>query len=1029
MRSRFAMLAIALAAPLQAVDLDLGRLEAAVYSLPNVRAVVSSGIEEDSWVVSEFQDPVLAFPWRQLDHSSGVNATCQVTVRLWEDMSFPLGEAPEWKEVVDKTAVLDNRHRTRQDATFDKEGRIRLPVKLAPATPVRRLKMELISKVTSPFFTDVQREERPFYLTLRPNWKSREHHHPALMQMVALSYRRKIAAWRWKAYLRQVALASRSIKDAKRFVTESEVRRMMEETLDLASKAVDDDVLEQVAEDLLAESGKAMGEMRDGIDSVSRELLGVKRLAFTHLQAAEKAWAESETALGAVSPASRNFVVAFRDSSEAAGVRDSLDRSLYHLNKQLEALMHLWYVTSDAELALLLSRFEESVRLEDQELTGLGARLEAELGRDWDKHTWKPIGTSPLYRDRFPAADADKAAGSQLLRAIWFGLYYLIRIEHFNLGVLAEAARRARTGFDLDAPRVSIAPAFEERNLPPHLQVFAGVNGATVRPGELASYPITVRNLDRHAREVVLREVGPLPSGWYSGFSEKEATLQPGEEKRFVYSVTPPFYLGENAEVASAVRVYFSDEPSRYHEPVFTTLGAVSGQPVAVGDAESHLDIEVLASERTMRPGEVAKYTYLVRHSGPTKKLVSCELLSAPPAGWIAMLEPERLWLEPGEEARVDLRVTAPLYMDRSDRQEWVVGIAYADEFRTKERITFTTLATNLHAVRAEPHLNGDVVRTYFVQPGTTSVHDLLLQNKGNVKDTFDLFVAVPADGWGLRLEHAYMDLPAFSDPVRMPIRVQAPANGKAGDSIEVDITAMSATHPEIRTQNRIRLAIVGDPHLKLVADGAPYRVAPGDELRFSIRAENHGEGTMQLGFRPAQGIPRPGWIALEAPVGPLEPGETRRLEGRIRPPESERIGDLVPFSVAAVNETGEQVAELPFEVRIARRHEVSMVLDDSKTLTSKGLVAVKLLVTNLGTVPDTVQLLLSGLKRRYWARLSHSRLSLAPDEQKEITCFVRVPPHAEIGQDAVVEVQAKSAHDSKARAYVSVTVQPHGDP
>lgn len=1017
---------LAAGSPTRAVDLDIGRLEASVYSLPNVQADAKLGISEDAWVVSEFADPVLAFPWKQLDHSAGVNATCQVTVRLWEDASFPLGEIPEWKELVDKTVVLDDRgRRFGSESTFDREGRIRIPVKLSPATPVRRLKVQLLAKVDSPYFTDVRDEATPFYLTLRPAWKARQHHHPALMQMVALAYRRKLAAWKWKVWVRQAGLASRSLKDSKRF-TPDDARRMLAETQALAARALDDDVLEQVSEDLLAESGKAMGELHDGIEPLSRELLGVRRLAFTYLEAAQMAWTRAAPGLSEWTTG-RAFVAAFRSSSDALQVVESLDRVLYHLDRELEALTRLWHITNDGELALLLSRYEESLRLEDQEMVALGKALEDELGRDYAKHDWRPIQNSRLYAERFEGAAKERKPSAELLRAVWFGLYYLIRTEHFNLGVLAQAAREARKGFELNAPKVSLQPAFEEGNQPRHLEVVTSLTGATTRPGEPASYPITVRNLDRVAREVVVREVGPLPPGWFSSFSARELTLQPGETRRLTYAVTSPFYLQGDAEVRSAVRIAFDDEPARYHEPAFLTRALTSEGPKVALDPESRLQIEVEAAERTMRPGEVAKYTFMIRHHGPLKKLVTCELLSRPPEGWIAVLDPERLWLEPGEEARVDLRVTAPLYLETSDRQEWIVGIGYADEFAKKERIAFNTLATNLQAYKADPRVNGDVVRTYFVKPGSSATHEILIQNKGNVKDTFDVFVEAPRDGWYVRLEKPYLDLPEFSPPAALPLKVQAPAGAKAGDFVELSVVAVSATHPELRSTNKIRLAIVGDPCLELAAEGAPYRVGPGDELRFTVVARNKSEGTMKLGFRPAAGIARPGWLVAEAPVESLEAGATRRIECRIRPPDSERIGDEVGFALAAVNELGEEVAQVPFKVLVARRHEVALVLDDSRTLTAQGLVAVKLLVSNRGTVEDSVQLLLSGLKRRYWARLSAARLDLAPDETREITLFVRLPPDVDPGQDAVVEVQAKSAADSKARAYVSVTVRPHG--
>lgn len=1013
--------------PLPALDLDLGNMEAAVYSLPNVRAQASIGIEEDSFVVSEFADPVLAFPWKQLDHSSGVNATSQVTVRLWEDGSFPLGGAPVWKELLDKTVILDNRERLRGTATFDREGRIRLPIELHRSSPVRRLKLDLISKVDSPFFTEVEKDSRAFYLTLRPSWKSREHHHPALMQVMAMAYNRKRAAWRWKAFLREVTLASRSLKDARRF-TASEIRTMLDDSKTLAGRILEEDVLEQVAEDLLAESGKAMGKLRDGIEIAGEKLLGARRLAFTSLQASRKGWKEGTRALGRTSSA-RNFVAGFRDSAREVAVGQSLDKAMYHLDRQLEALGHLWYISSDAELALLFSRLEENLRLEDLELVELGKRLEEELGRNYDTHRWDKIERSPLFLKRFPEDSRSRESNATLLRSVWLGLYYLIRSEHFQLQVLAEATRQAREGFELNAPKVSLKPAFEGSNLPPHLQVTVSVTGATVAPGELASYPLTVRNLDISPRQVSLREVGPLPSGWFSGFSEQDFSLAPGESKTVTYSITSPFYLQEAQQVTSSVRIHFDDEPSRYHEPAFVTLASLGHDLPVMTNAESHLDIEVTDEETTMRAGEVSRTSYLVTHRGPTKKLVTCELLNRPPEGWIAVLDPERLWLEPGEEARVDLRVTAPLYMNESKRQEWVVGIAYADEFKNKERIAFTTVATNLETVQAEPVLNEEEVRTYFVKPGGSVTHQLTLANRGNAPDTFDFFLDVPPDGWYMRLEKPYLDLPAGAAPTPVPFRVQAPASAKAGDFVEVDLTAVSSTHPEIRTSNKLRLAIVGDPHLKIVPEAAPYACAPGDEVVFTLAAANHSDGDMRLGFRAAADNLHADWMLIEADVEPIEPGEIRRIQGRIRLPENVDVGDSIPFGVAAVNELGEEVDRVGFMVDVQSRHRVSLVLDDSRTLTSKGLVAVKLVATNEGTVHDMVQILLSGLKRRYWARLSHTRLSLAPRESQELTLFIRIPPHADPGQDAIVQVQAKSARDSKARAFVSVTVLPNDGP
>ena len=123
------------------------------------------------------------------------------------------------------------------------------------------------------------------------------------------------------------------------------------------------------------------------------------------------------------------------------------------------------------------------------------------------------------------------------------------------------------------------------------------------------------------------------------------------------------------------------------------------------------------------------------------------DVVSEIPRNWIVEAVPRRLYLRPGLPERVTLKVTAPLYMKKPQRLELVVGVGYADDFEHLEKVSLTTLVTDLEVLHALPVINDDETRTYLVPQSGKADIAAVMDNAGNVSDTFDLFLAPPPAG------------------------------------------------------------------------------------------------------------------------------------------------------------------------------------------------------------------------------------------------------------------------------------------
>lgn len=1009
-------------------EVTVAALEASIYSLPYFEARTEFNVEDEGIIVSPTVEPVLRFPWKVVDHSRGLNITSELGVRVYRDTAFPVGEEERWEEVEAITKRVSNRDRVEdsQQSRFDRQGDLLVHTRLLYAEPVVRYKVVLGATVRSSMHSTSSSKERVFHLCLTPQWKGVHHQHATMMRTLLLSFHRKRALLRWRAWLADATLANRSLRDAGRF-GDAEILKILEDTKAATERDPSDDELEELAFDLMNESGRTVGRLTERIGAVNREILGVTRLGFSALEAIRRLDETTASDLRRVAYY-RNLLVTFLAVEREAEATERIDRVVFFANEEARALRSLWYCTNTQMVATMLGKLQKALTMQVDELTALARRLGGVLGRSKDASGgWAPLPETRLYKELHPAESlGNKDAVTSVIRSVYQGLYYRLVTQLYHVRIMAAAAKKSLEPFELDAPVVATAPPLADDVLPGELCVTVPLTGQNIKPGDVADYRLTVRNLYHQPREVRLVEVRKLPSGWFSRLTDETVLLQPGEQRTVTYAVTAPFYTAQTMTSRSSLRVFFTDDPGRFHEPVFQTRCQVGPEVEGVaGDGPAHLTVEAPDSQQSIRPGGVASYVFAVRHDGPSKKLATFDVVSEIPEGWVVEAVPRRLYLQPGLPERVTLKVTAPLYMKKTQRLELVVGVGYADEFDAVERIRLTTLVTDLEVVQALPILNEDQTRTFYVPREGTADLTATIRNTGNVDDTFDLFLDAPPRGWYAALGTRTVTVKAGGDGIRIPLAVRAPATLRAGSHEKLHLTAVSVTHPEIRAEADMVVTLVEDKDLEVVPLQRQYRVAPGDSVDVSLRATNRSDSPVDVGFRTALTTDRPTWLEVRDPVATIAPEASRLVSGHLRIPTDEKVGQVIPFAVSAVNDRGDEIGAVTFEAAVCRRHGVEVVLDTEGTTRSSSLVTVRLMVTNTGTVTDTVVLMLTGGVRRWLARLSASRITVPAGETVPVRLFVKVPPDATKDQPVVAEVQAKSATDSSARDFVRVEVQP----
>jgi uncharacterized repeat protein (TIGR01451 family) len=325
----------------------------------------------------------------------------------------------------------------------------------------------------------------------------------------------------------------------------------------------------------------------------------------------------------------------------------------------------------------------------------------------------------------------------------------------------------------------------------------------------------------------------------------------------------------------------------------------------------------------------------LTLRTGTTAQVVDLTVEDLP-ADWVATFRGggrtvRSVYVQPGEDASVDLRLEPPANVAAGDYRLQVLASGEGDEARLPIDLSVQEKAPASLAFDIElPTLRG--------KPSTTFRYNVTLRNDGDEDLTVDLFAQAPP---AFRVTFTSGGQEVTSIPVaanssqRLSVAAEPLLNNVAADAYPITLRAQGG---DVSATAELVAEVVGQADLSLsTPDGRlSGRAEAGRETTFTLSLQNNGSA-------PAEGIsmsatPPSGWnVEFDPPqIEAIEPGGQRDVTARVTPADQALAGDYV-ISFRAQPE-GETSQSIDFRVTV-------------RTSTLWGVAGIALVALSIGVV------------------------------------------------------------------------------
>jgi uncharacterized membrane protein len=291
-----------------------------------------------------------------------------------------------------------------------------------------------------------------------------------------------------------------------------------------------------------------------------------------------------------------------------------------------------------------------------------------------------------------------------------------------------------------------------------------------------------------------------------------------------------------------------------------------------------------------------------------TAEVVDLEVQGLP-SGWAASFRGggrtvRAVYVEPGEEASVDLRLEPPVDVEAGTYHLEVVASGEGAQATLPIDLTVQEKAPASLAFDIElPTLRG--------KPSTTFRYNVTLRNEGDEDLTVDLFAQAPSV---FRVTFTSGGQEVTSIPVAanssqsLSVAAEPLLNNIAADKYPIMLRAQGG---DVSATAQLVAEVVGQAELSLTTpDGRlSGRAEAGRETTFTLLLQNNGSA-------PAEGIrmsasPPSGWNVEFDPaqIAAIEPGGQQDVTARVAPAEKALAGDyVITFRAQPESESAESI-------------------------------------------------------------------------------------------------------------------------
>jgi uncharacterized membrane protein len=436
---------------------------------------------------------------------------------------------------------------------------------------------------------------------------------------------------------------------------------------------------------------------------------------------------------------------------------------------------------------------------------------------------------------------------------------------------------------------------------------------------------------------------------------------------------------------------------------------------IYISPIQCHEDVIALPRLENGAPSEELIYDITVTNWG---NVIDSFHLSYIPNGW----PEENIWFENEQLENIDLydEMTTKLHVRIPD---------WAENCTEKEIIVVATSKTchenDNDSVIA--HVVVVPVRDVLVSispgvkegvPCTTLVYTVIVQNTGDIDDTYDLSVSDNA-GWGagISLDDSSLWV-AHGDENSTKLRVHVPDNATPCTWVRITVTATSQADPTVSDSDSCRahaVSVVRSVEVSI----SPYEnwAVPGENVTFTVTITNTGNVSDSYTL---ENVDNQGWaLTLPSSTGSINAGASVNKTLQVTIPETAENCTRDNITVTATSQTDNTIENsdsciahclvgVPPLPKRGVRVSISPQVQDGRLGRTLGYTVT---ITNTGTITDTYTLSRSDTEG--WGLvLPSSSGPLAPGASVDKTLKVTIPLTAENCTSDNITVTATSSEN-----------------
>jgi len=216
---------------------------------------------------------------------------------------------------------------------------------------------------------------------------------------------------------------------------------------------------------------------------------------------------------------------------------------------------------------------------------------------------------------------------------------------------------------------------------------------------------------------------------------------------------------------------------------------------------------------------------------------------------------------------------------------EYTATLTVTDDM--SKRSTDTALITVVQTAGVSVAVNP---RTKSLRSGEEGVFTITIQNSGNGKDGFDLFLSGDNYRWGT-LDSPEVTIEGGSSTL-LTLRVTPPVDSAAGTQAKMTITAASTFDQNSRATAQVTVTVLQGFGLTVSTDRPKISVEAGRSVTFTLQVSNTGNGDDRVMFKASGAAGK--WATLTPAQAVISKGNSRAVTVKLGPPSGASAQDYI---------------------------------------------------------------------------------------------------------------------------------------